>query len=509
MRWTLLLLTIYSFETHAVRLTADFSSRKDTATCDWNLASGIVRAPQASNGTALDFGDGSDGDCNFSGNVSAREYNCRTLRIASNTRFTANGANAAVIRVQGSVTISATLSVDGSPGNDGTVTPNLGGNGGPAAFRGGHFDSLGFPQAEPGQQNATGAGDGGASASGNAGSFSGGGGGAGGNFGDTLLATNGAAGTSTIGLQGSGGVTSLSETASDEAGFETVLIGGAGGGAGGEGVEDVATLYPGATGGGGGGALHIIAGGNITITGIVSANGGAGGDGTGLSGGGGGGAGGSIWLQSGGHIINNGTIRALGGAGGTVSSVLAARGGDGGDGGAGRIRLDDFDGVIAGNAPTPVAQTAASTPGVYDVGFLTAMCTALTTGIDTIGELNRFKTTQLTQTLNGGTLDIEVQDSADNATWGAAVPLSQIDTLSRRYLRFSIELTAASSASSPELDALSVDYDVLEKSNHEFKSSVTCGTLDLHDPPGPGGGTMIAGFMFVVLMCRRRSKRQA
>ncbi len=509
MRWTLLLLTIFSFEAQAVRLTADFSSRKDTATCDWNLTAGIVRAPQASNGTALDFGDGSDGDCNFSGNVTAGEYNCRTLRIASNTRFTANGANPVVIRVLGAVTISATLSVDGSNGNDGTVTPNLGGNGGPAAFRGGHFDSLGFPQGGPGQQNVTGAGDGGASASGNAGSFSGGGGGAGGSFGDTLLATNGAAGTSTVGLQGTGGVTSASEVAADEAGFETLLIGGAGGGAGGEGVEDVATLYSGATGGGGGGALHIIAAGNITITGIISANGGAGGDGTGLSGGGGGGAGGSIWLQSGGQIINNGTIRALGGAGGTVTSVLAASGGNGGNGGAGRVRLDDFDGVLTGNAPTPVAQTAASTPGVYDVGFLTGMCTALTTGIDTIGKLNRFKSAQTTQTLNGGTLDIEVQDSDDNVTWNAAVPLSQINTLSRRYLRFAVELTAATAVSSPELDALSVDYDVLEKSNYEFKSDVSCGTVDMQGPSGPSGGSMIAGFMLVLFFGRKKSKRQA
>lgn len=509
MRWTLLFLTIYSFEAQAVRLTADFSSRKDTATCDWNLGSGIIRAPQASNGTALDFGDGSDGDCHFSGNVLANEYNCRTLRITANTRFTPNGNNPVIIRVQGAVTISATLSVDGSPGNDGTTTPNLGGNGGPAAYRGGHFDSLGFPQAEAGLQNTTGAGDGGTSASGNAGSFSGGGGGAGGNFGDTLLATAGDDGTSTVGLQGTGGLTSASEVAADEAGFETLLIGGAGGGAGGEGIEDVATQYYGATGGGGGGVLHIIAAGNITVTGIISANGGAGGDGNGLSGGGGGGAGGVVWLQSGGQITNNGTIRALGGAGGTITSALTARGGNGGNGGAGRIRLDDFDGALTGNATTPVAQTAASTPGVYDVGFLTGMCTALTTGLDTIGKLNRFRSATATQTLNGGTLDIEVQDSDDNVTWNAAVPLSQINTLSQRYLRFSVEITPASAVSSPELDALKVEYDVLEKSNHEFKSDVTCGTLDLQDPPGPGGAsTMLAGFMLILLFSRKKSKRQ-
>lgn len=509
MRWTLLLLTVFSFEAEAVRLTADFSSRKDTATCDWNLGAGTVRAPQASNGAALNFGDGSDGDCSFSGNVLADEYNCRTLRISSNTRFTPNGTNAVIIRVQGAVTISATLSVDGFPGNDGTTSPNLGGSGGPAGFRGGHFDTTAFPQGQAGLQNVTGAGDGGGSASGNAASFSGGGGGAGGNFGDSTLATAGLDGTSTTVLQGTGGPTSPAEVAADEAGFETLLIGGAGGGAGGQGEENIGTFYYGATGGGGGGALHIIAAGNITITGIISANGAKGGDGTDLSGGGGGGAGGSIWLQSGGQITNNGTIRALGGAGGTVTSVLAASGGNGGSGGVGRIRLDDFDGALTGNASTPVAQTAASTPGVYDVGFLTGACTALTTGIDTIGKLNRFKSSVATQTLNGGTLDIEVQDSDDNVSWNAAVPLSQINTLSRRYLRFDIEITPASAASSPELDALSVEYDVLEKSNHEFKSDVSCGTVDLQDPPGPGSATMAAGFMLVVFFGRRRSKRHA
>jgi hypothetical protein len=175
----------------------------------------------------------------------------------------------------------------------------------------------------------------------------------------------------------------------------------------------------------------------------------------------------------------------------------------------GAVGLDDFDGALTGNAPTPVAQTAASTPGVYDVGFLTGACTALTTGIDTIGRLNRFKTSVATQTLNGGTLDINVQDSEDNISWNAAVPLSQINTLSRRYLRFDIEITPVSAASSPELDALSVEYDVLEKSNQEFKSDVSCGSLDLQEPPGPGGATMVAGFMIILFISRRKSKRQA
>jgi hypothetical protein len=510
MRWILLSSLFLPFSVQAVRITADFSSAKDTATCDWNTNLGKIRAPQESNGVALDYGDGSDGDCNFSGTVAAGTYDCRTLTISSTARFT--GTVPVVIRVQGNVTISGTLSVDGFAGNIGNQTTpavvvTAGGVSGPGGFDGGDFDSANFPYALAGDQNATGAGAGGDVASSAGSEFAGGGGGAGGNFGDITLATNGSNGTvDGVGsFPGNGGATSAVEAASDEDGFETLLIGGAGGGAGGMGDENASTiLYYGGSGGGGGGILHLIAGGNITVTGIISANGGRGGNATQLGGAGGGGAGGVIWLQTGGNIINNGTIRALGGAGGTVTSSLAAAGGNGGSGGDGRIRLDDIDGVISGNAPTPVAQISNNNPGIYDVGYQVAACTALTTSLDTIGIINKFKSATASQVLNGGTLNVQIQDSADGTTWGALVPLNQISTLTRRYLRLDISLTPASAASSPELDAIAIEYDITDKSDVEFKSDVSCGSIDLgnNNQGGGAGMTLILGLMIAIMIFR-------
>ena len=510
MRWILLTSLFFSFSAQAVRLTADFSTAKDTDTCDWNTGLGKIRAPQESNGTALDYGDGSDGDCNFSGTVAAGTYDCRTLTVSSNARFT--GTVPVVIRVQGNATISGTLSVDGFPGNIGNQTSPAvvvtdGGVAGPGGFDGGIFDSANFPYAVAGDQNATGAGAGGDVATSGGSEFAGGGGGAGGNFGDNSLATNGSNGTfDGVGsFPGNGGATTPEEIASDEDGFETTLIGGAGGGAGGMGDEDASSiLHYGGSGGGGGGILHLIVGGNITVTGIISANGGRGGNAIQLGGAGGGGAGGAIWLQTGGHIINNGTIRALGGAGGTVTSGLAAAGGNGGNGGDGRIRLDDIDGVLVGNAPTPVAQISNNTPGIYDVGFQVAACTALTTSLDTIGIINKFKSATASQVLNGGTLNVQIQDSADGTAWGALIPLNQVATLTRRYLRLDISLTPASAASSPELDAVAIEYDITDKSDVEFKSEVACGSIDI-DSDNQGGGTglaLLAGLFLALIFVR-------
>lgn len=517
MRWTPLFILLLPLSAEAVRLNVDFSSKKDSATCDWNTTRGLIRAPQTSNGQALDYGDGSDGACVFSGTVTAGEYECTSLTVNGTARFT--GTNPVIIRVQGDVTINGTLSVDGFAGQNGdesfspTAQTLAGGVAGPGGFAGGRFDAAIFPPSFAGDDNATGAGDMGGDPVGNPGNFGGGGGGAGGNWGDSALATAGANGTQTgAAVAGTGGPTSAREVASAENTFETLspLIGGAGGGAGAYGDDNTTIWHEPGTGGGGGGVLYLVVGGNLTINGTLTANGGKGGDALDLGGAGGGGAGGTIWLQSGGNITNNGTIRALGGDGGTVTSSLAASGGNGGDGGVGRIRIDDIDGILSGNAPTPQAQTAANTAGIFDVGFQVAACTALTEAFDTIGVLNNFKAATATQTLNGGTLTIQVQDSADGVSWGALVGIASIDTLTRRYLRFDISLTPAGVASSPELDALSVNYDVIEKSSQEFKSDVSCGSVDLSgggDDDLPPGGTLFAGFVMALIVFSKRFRR--
>ncbi|WP_304511247.1 Ig-like domain-containing protein [Desulfopila sp. IMCC35008] len=126
------------------------------------------------------------------------------------------------------------------------------------------------------------------------------------------------------------------------------FTGGSGGG-GGSGTSVSYVTDPvklGANGGGGGaggGAVYVEAFGTLAIsaTGIVAADGGAGGSGIyqstthhyGASGGGG--SGGAIWLV-GQAVENNGTVTAIGGGGGANIGYNTY----GGQGGAGRIRVD-------------------------------------------------------------------------------------------------------------------------------------------------------------------------
>jgi hypothetical protein len=107
-----------------------------------------------------------------------------------------------------------------------------------------------------------------------------------------------------------------------------------------------------------------VAGGNITIDGTITSNGGnGGGAGTETSSGGGGGAsGGAIWLQAAGSLAVSGTgiITATGGTFGTNASGFLGFGGGGGDG---RIRLDDGNGAITNTGTvTPAPYTTTFTP---------------------------------------------------------------------------------------------------------------------------------------------------
>jgi len=103
----------------------------------------------------------------------------------------------------------------------------------------------------------------------------------------------------------------------------------------------------GGSGGGGGGALILYSVGNMVVTGVVNATGGAGGmadvNGTNTDpdtdrgGGGGGGSGGAIILQSIDVTTTAGTVESLGGAGGVGDASPSQDGGSGGDG---RVRVD-------------------------------------------------------------------------------------------------------------------------------------------------------------------------
>jgi hypothetical protein len=143
-------------------------------------------------------------------------------------------------------------------------------------------------------------------------SYAGGGGGGGGYTGEGYGASPGSAATGPAGGAGAGG------------------YGGYGGGGAGTPPGEGHT----AGGTGAGGVIVIQAVDTITIaqTGLVCADGAAGGAGTAYGGGGGGSGGGSICLEAGKGITNLGTVRANGGAGGTGMTAGDA-------GGAGSITL--------------------------------------------------------------------------------------------------------------------------------------------------------------------------
>lgn len=137
------------------------------------------------------------------------------------------------------------------------------------------------------------------------------------------------------------------------------LVGGSGGGGGGDATVNGPYGYG---GGGGGGALQISARRSISISGAVSARGGAGFGTTVVDGGGGGGAGGSLLFEApsvaiSGQLVVDGGVGGPSGAGpggvGANGAQLAqsgasfagnGQGGSGGGGGGGRIRL------VGGNA---------------------------------------------------------------------------------------------------------------------------------------------------------------
>jgi hypothetical protein len=284
----------------------------------------------------MDTGDGSLGPCTRATFSGGGTYNCASLDISAGAAVTfGNGAAPVIIKVQGNVTLNAALSVAGIAGNpdlDINGANQSGGLNGPGATPGGGVLAGSFaPQNGTDHVLAT---DSNGKAGGNGLCGGGGGGGAFAIVGDP------GSDCSSPGPGGLGGNIFYSDIPSP-------LVGGLGGGSGGDGL---AGFY--GAGGGGGGALLIMAGGNIIINGNISARGGNGGTSAANAGqgggGGGGGSGGVVAIKSSGQITNNGAIDADGGTGGA-----AANNGDGGDGGHGFVLLEDADGIIDGIGTIP------------------------------------------------------------------------------------------------------------------------------------------------------------
>lgn len=326
---------------------------------------------------AIDVGDGSDGNCVDGTFVSTKKYyQCVDLTITgpapinvfSGTGPGADGATL-VIKVQQDVTIAngATIDLSGANGNDGNSAGIIiGGKAGAGGGAGGNSTATNGANG-----NGTGGGTGGTFTLHTAlGPDAYAGGGGGGSYG-TQSATQPLIGDND-GAAVAAGVNGI--TYFPEINFDTNFSGGSGGAAGGTGTDLVDIPWYGSSGGGGGGAIRIISGGNITIDGtVISSGGNGGGIGTVTSsGGGGGGSGGAIWLQAAGtlSISATGSVIALGSIGGINASGLF---GFGGDGGLGRIRMDDADGAITNNGTvTPaIGHSTTFTPTAITSGSST------------------------------------------------------------------------------------------------------------------------------------------
>lgn len=298
----------------------------------------------------IDTGTGSNGACTHltPALLAGGTLNCTTLTISATPNFNV-GADALIIKVQGAVTISGALDLSGEAGINvrSDLVPELGGAGGPGAGDGGGTDAAGT--FESGEDLSIASGDG-------ADQFDIDCGDGGGGAGFAVAGTGGTACPAGPGTPGNAGQI----VPASEFSFSGIFRGGFGGGAGADGGDSV--LGP---GGGGGGAIHIIAGGDVTITGSIIANGGDGGTGdedivTPIrvdGGGGGAGSGGVIWIQSLGQIVHAGNMEANGGTGGS-----APEGGTGGNGGYGFIQLEDLDGIITGGGTLPGYEIVTTVP---------------------------------------------------------------------------------------------------------------------------------------------------
>ena len=303
-----------------------------------------------------DFGDNSDGVCNFTGGAQAKSvWNCTDLFVSNTNTFPA--ASAVVLKVSGSVSIAG--------GGELSVSA-IGQTAGAGAMSGGACSlspSCSSPATDA--SNPSGVVSPGGNTASNGGFAASGGGGSGATYNSVSVGLNGAVGNDGgAGTPGTGGIANLVGYGS-ESNFATQMKGGSGGGAGGSG-EDI-IFYSGGAGGGGGGIIQIFSKGSIDINGSIVSNGADGLNGNANAsaggGGGGGGSGGSIFIYSQSTVSVTGNVQALGGSGGAGFSGDGA----GGAGGKGRIRVDSFDGSVVGAAninPAPQVFTAAALPGI-------------------------------------------------------------------------------------------------------------------------------------------------
>jgi excisionase family DNA binding protein len=234
----------------------------------------------------------------------------------------------------------------GASGSTGGGSSGGGGGHGGGGGGGGGSGVLAGTGGTGGAGGATGTtGGGGGGGCGTSQSSSGGDGGAGGAAGTNGVACN--AGGNGIGGAAGTGVNTGSGGGGGAGSGTQAQTGGGGGGGGNYGSTTLVNMFLGSGGGGGGddaaagggtgsggdgGGIIYIAGATITVSGVIQANGAAGGATTGNNGQGGGGSGGSIYLTSNNATLGSSIVTASGGAGATFTAM-----GGGGSGSGGRI----------------------------------------------------------------------------------------------------------------------------------------------------------------------------
>jgi len=334
----------------------DEAMNDDTETSAlWGIGGVLQPAP-------VGFGDGSDGALEPVADTvldtAQAPYNFTTLHIPAGVTVSAGGDGPLELLVQGEALVEGTITVDGGDGADA-----LGVAGG----------------LEPGGgQGVAGGADGGAGSSGGSVPGHAGAGQGSGQGGITtgIVTFVGCGGGGGFGSAGEHGHDwSLNDDYSGAGGPANgdeellILVGGSGGGGGGpldkipgdpagqgNGVVDPEDK-PGAGGGAGGGIIVLRAGGAITLSGRISADGGMGGMGD-FSGGGGGGSGGAVLIETAAQVVlHAGVISALGGKGNVATDSNQLKETVGGAGGGGRvvvrtgIPLDE--GIVLDPDPVP------------------------------------------------------------------------------------------------------------------------------------------------------------
>ena len=500
----------------------------------WDVSDGMARAAVMANGDStrpLNFGRGGDGVLVTSNGITFDTtahpaFEFRSISITGGI-ITVLGTNPLILRSLGPVTITPPLDVGGGTGGNGTTatqaTPLAGGTRGSAitTLASGGSGGISRDVTSVDREGLRGM-----LATGVEWTF------ITRARGNTFLPE----GAASPALDGASGQDSSSSTVGD---FDLAgsFIGGSGGGAGGAYLNTGGgTLRAGGAGGGaGGGVIQIVAGGPIQL-GVaplgptILAHGGKGGDraaspgatlATQCSGAGGGGAGGAIWLQTLQTIATTSVPEVDGGLTGGLTSPAPCSAATQAAGLAGLRRGDQG----SGGAPWSDAATCGAAAGCGTQNAAANQTYAVVSHPYDLKTFNAFfpDTPHLTQTLNGGAIQILFSGSSDGARYGDETStLSDLSYKNFRYLRFRILITTAGAiAPSPFVKQISFTYDDAGPAQLDVNLGAGCGSLRASPwsglPPSSGSsgsdpardsfGLFLAGFFAIWAVIRFRAPR--